>query len=515
MGSWNLGYDQLNRLTSASGSAAVDGVSSLNWTYDSFGNRLTQTGNGGMNVSTQIDTTNGTHNQITLTNVHNPQGSPTSVFYDAAGNLQNDGSYSYLYDAEGRLCAVNNGSQAMGYLYDAAGRRVAKGTITSWSCDPTNNFTETTRYILGPNGEQMTEMAVSGGTETWVHTNVPAGDLVATYMNDGQGPHFRIADWLGTTRVQTNSAGSTELLCQSLPFGDPATPCTVAPGTEEFFTGYERDPESGNDFAQARHYASGVGRFLSPDPSGLYYADPANPQSFNLYAYVRNNPLSNIDPSGLYCQWSDGSVDSSPQDGGATYEECVGDPNNEGTWIEETTVTVRPDGNSGCTGMCGEDPMQWLTDWGIDQFNALQQLQGESTSSPEAFAQGVIKQIAKNTAGFPNVCSLSFSARAQVPFTPISAGASVDGSGNVSASASWKQAGAPGGPSISLTGRANSKSAAVAQQVSIPVLDTGVSATVGINPFGRNSYGLSAGVGKYGSVSGSGTFGTMGNPTCH
>jgi len=185
----------------------------------------------------------------------------------------------------------------------AAGRRVAKGTISAsaWSCNPAiNGFTETNRYILGPNGEQMTEMAVSGGAETWVHTNVPAGGLVATYMNDGEGPHFRIADWLGTTRVQTNSAGSTELLCQSLPFGDPATPCTVAPGTEQFFTGYERDPESGNDFAQARHYASGVGRFLSPDPSGLAYADPANPQSFNLYSYVGNNPLKFVDPTGLH-----------------------------------------------------------------------------------------------------------------------------------------------------------------------------------------------------------------------
>ena len=38
---------------------------------------------------------------------------------------------------------------------------------------------------------------------------------------------------------------------------------------------------------------------MSPDPSGLAFADPGNPQSFNLYAYVNNNPLSFVDPTGL------------------------------------------------------------------------------------------------------------------------------------------------------------------------------------------------------------------------
>jgi hypothetical protein len=42
---------------------------------------------------------------------------------------------------------------------------------------------------------------------------------------------------------------------------------------------------------------------MSPDPSGLAYAEPANPQSLNLYAYVLNNPLINIDPTGLDCVW--------------------------------------------------------------------------------------------------------------------------------------------------------------------------------------------------------------------
>jgi len=57
------------------------------------------------------------------------------------------------------------------------------------------------------------------------------------------------------------------------------------------FTGKERDTESGNDYFGARYYASNTGRFMSPDPSGLLAQRPEDPQSWNLYAYARNNPL--------------------------------------------------------------------------------------------------------------------------------------------------------------------------------------------------------------------------------
>ncbi len=68
------------------------------------------------------------------------------------------------------------------------------------------------------------------------------------------------------------------------------------------FTGKERDAESGNDYFGARYYASTMGRFLSPDwdssPVAIPYADRTNPQSFNLYSYAGNNPLSRTDPDG-------------------------------------------------------------------------------------------------------------------------------------------------------------------------------------------------------------------------
>jgi RHS repeat-associated protein len=68
------------------------------------------------------------------------------------------------------------------------------------------------------------------------------------------------------------------------------------------YTGKERDSESGNDYFGARYYASSMGRWMSPDWSAkeepVPYAKMDDPQSLNLYGYVRNNPLSKTDSDG-------------------------------------------------------------------------------------------------------------------------------------------------------------------------------------------------------------------------
>jgi RHS repeat-associated protein len=68
------------------------------------------------------------------------------------------------------------------------------------------------------------------------------------------------------------------------------------------FTGKERDSESGLDNFGARYNSSNLGRFMTPDwsasPSPIPFGDISDPQSLNLYSYVRDNPLSRTDPSG-------------------------------------------------------------------------------------------------------------------------------------------------------------------------------------------------------------------------
>ena len=180
--------------------------------------------------------------------------------------------------------------------------RVAKGTIGSVSCDlSSNGFSITNAYIVGLNGEQVSE---TNGAGQWYHTNVFAKrQLLATY--GASETYFALNDWLGTKRAEVTPDGDLTTFA-SLPFGNDLTTATIVgnqpDATEQHFTGKERDQESGNDYFGARYYASTTGRFLSPDWSAkvepVPYAKLDNPQSLNLYDYMLNNPLGGVDADG-------------------------------------------------------------------------------------------------------------------------------------------------------------------------------------------------------------------------
>ena len=218
-----------------------------------------------------------------------PGCNATQAFcYDGAGNLLNDGRMIiYTYDAEGRIVSLNGET----YSYDAEGNRVAKYS----------GSTVMASYLLDLSNNQVTELNSAG---TWMHSNLYAeGRLFATYEGPGESApntcHFHLTDWLGTKRMQTTSAGVNEEQCYSYPFGDALSCPGAADATEHHFTGKEHDSESGNDYFGARYLSSILGRWMSPDPTGLALAEAENPQSLNLYSYVQNNPLSVIDPDGL------------------------------------------------------------------------------------------------------------------------------------------------------------------------------------------------------------------------
>jgi RHS repeat-associated protein len=313
-GTWNMasGYDTLNRLTAAQVTDGADQGWQLNWTYDPFGNRTHE--NFGGTSTGQNPTPIPASSALTYTASNKIQsavlGYPPA--YDAAGNITCDGydkdfdrcyGNQYLYDAEGRICAVQTSIDTkIGYLYNADGVRVAKGTISSMSCNP-GTFTTTATYILSPDNQQMTEVAWNSGTPSPAHTNVWAGgQLTATLSAPPQNPsgtavlNYHLTDWLGTRRVLTDALGNPTENCHSMPFGN-GFDCISNPPTEHLFTGKERDTESGNDYFGARYFASSMGRFLSPDPGPYIWNDP---QTLNRYAYSRNNPLKFIDPNGQY-----------------------------------------------------------------------------------------------------------------------------------------------------------------------------------------------------------------------
>jgi RHS repeat-associated protein len=295
MGSWAYGYGHKNQLISGSASAGPYSGLNLSWTYDSFGNRRTQGVSG--NTSAPVPSPQTLH--------YNASNQIIGYTYDLDGNLTDDGTNRYQYDAENRLCAVYNytGSGALtSYAYGPDGSRLAKGTISSFSCDFTMNggLSPTNLYAVGPSGEQLDEVDENYDA---LHANVFLnGRVLATYSAEiDSNWHFSFDDWLGTRRVQQDAYQDTEGTFLSLPFGDNLT-LTGNPGaTENQFTSKERDQESGNDYFPTRQYSSNMGRFMSPDPSGAAFSEPSNPQSWNMYSYVQNNPLSAADPDGLDC----------------------------------------------------------------------------------------------------------------------------------------------------------------------------------------------------------------------
>jgi RHS repeat-associated protein len=321
-GTWSYTYDPLNRLQTAF-SATTNSSSQYGgkygcWAYDPFGNRTAEYYQSSAcptpetSVPTTADKiTYNTNNQVVSVSQAAPPTNLSGSFqYDPAGDVLNDVTNSYLYDAEGRLCAVKSLTAMTGYIYGADGTRVAKGTITSWSCNlATNGFALESSYVLGLGGEQVSEITGSGA---WKHTNIFAGGkLIATYNGTGvPGTYFDLNDWLGTKRAEYGASNGCLSTFFSLPYGDglPPSPSGTCPtdATEQHFTGKERDTESGNDYFDARYYASTMGRFMSPDWSAkvspVPYATMGDPQSLNLYSYVRNNPLSRADADG-HCDW--------------------------------------------------------------------------------------------------------------------------------------------------------------------------------------------------------------------
>lgn len=299
-------YDGVNRLTSANDS----GGWSRNYSYDPYGN-ASVTGVG-LNPATPVSSAayNG-NNQLISTNP------------DAAGNAQTIGSYSLVYDAENRQVSETNtiGNPAAQYLYDGSGHRVQK----------------------------------TAGAISTIYVYDALDRLAAEYTTDASASPcqtcYLTADHLGSTRMVTGENAHVVSFHDYLPFGEEVSGNSVGrgslfgPGTDQIdekFTGQKHDQETGLDFFQARYYSAALGRFTSPDPANIG-ADPSDPQTWNGYAYVRNNPMSLVDPSGTCSRdeagnWSDDD-NFGPNNGGSfistgacpTVNGAIVDPNAGGS----------------------------------------------------------------------------------------------------------------------------------------------------------------------------------------
>ena len=257
-------YDNLSRLTSA----GCGSVWSQSFTYDAFGN-IKKSGSQSFQP-----TYSATTNQMTNTGAVTPT-------YDSNGNLTYDGFYNYTWDGEGNLATLNSNAET----YDALNRRVEQYNGSAY-----------TEIVYGPAGNKMALM--SGQTVTKVFTPLSAG-ATAVYTSSGLS-YYRHPDWLGSSRVASNTSRTLYYDGAYAPFGENYAETGT---TDRNFTGRNQDlpPASTGDLYDFlyREYHKIQGRWVSPDRAGISAVDPTNPQSWNRYAYVTDNPLALIDPYGL------------------------------------------------------------------------------------------------------------------------------------------------------------------------------------------------------------------------
>ncbi|MFL6207437.1 MAG: RHS repeat domain-containing protein [Pyrinomonadaceae bacterium] len=266
------GYDFVNRLKTMSEAGGF----SQTYDYDPYGNRALT---GGWVPDQSL-----TPQQLSVYNQDNNR--LRSREYDDAGNVTRDGlnqGHTFQYDGENRMVGFDGGASpvtlGVGYSYDGDGRRVKKVT--------------------------------AGSTTVFVYS--AGGQLVAEYSSNAPplpgGTSYFTTDNLGSPRAITNASGAVTSRHDYFPFGEeiPAgadgrrntsQKYVIAGNVRQKFTGYERETETGLDYAQARYYASVQGRFTSADPLASS-AKPTHPQTWNRYAYGLNNPLRFTDPNGM------------------------------------------------------------------------------------------------------------------------------------------------------------------------------------------------------------------------
>lgn len=286
-------YDILGRLIQATANYAGPNVTQT-YAFDRYGN------------VTEVDTTDSTgtyYNPIAVSAASNRLSSG-QVTYDSAGNLTADGTNSARFDSLNMMTWKSASGVQDFYVYNANDERIG---VQSGNAFWTWSFRDEAGHIL-----RQYQSLAGWAASDWLWLEDYAyrdGHLLAAerVTEEGGRRDFHL-DHLGTPRLETGTNGGLIARHDYLPFGKEVTSVRqeLDAGYDRIdpphFTGHERDfagvqsySADSSDYMHARYYDTMELRFYSVDP---VLGRPDQPQSWNRYTYVLNNPVTFSDPTG-------------------------------------------------------------------------------------------------------------------------------------------------------------------------------------------------------------------------
>ncbi|MFR9708483.1 RHS repeat-associated core domain-containing protein [Paenibacillus sp. MB22_1] len=295
-------YDGIGRLLKVTNKKGATLLSEFQYAYDANGNIIS--------VTDSTGTTTYQYDKLDrLTQVKRPSGQMIVYAYDARGNrktLQGDSliedtnEQTYTFNVWDQLKSVTKENVTTEFEYEMQGLRLSKTTTSREPADASGQtpppVTEKVRYAYNNSGKVITE--ANGNNQAlanyvWGPDRLLAKRDAVTnkkyyYVYNGHGDVVQIVDEAGNTVNSYQYDEWGNILHQEEQIQNVFK-----------YAGEMQDEETGLYYLRARYYDPATGRFISKD---TYEGSVTNPLSLNLYTYVENKPLNNIDPTGYWCE---------------------------------------------------------------------------------------------------------------------------------------------------------------------------------------------------------------------
>ena len=239
---------------------------------------------------------------------------PETFAYDSDGNLTQDGRWTYAWDAENRLIAMEARSEVatlspalllrLEFAYDGSGRRIRKQVKTrndsTWTTTTDRRFLYDGWNLIAEFDANATNSTLAlVRSYTWgldlsgsMQGAGGVGGLLWTTFASPATTHAFLADGNGNVIASVDAAtGLVSHADDYSPIGETIPLSGSRPGAFGFSSKYT-DVETGLLYYGFRYYNPSTGRWLSRDP-----IEEAG--GVNLYGFVSNNPTNDVDPLGL------------------------------------------------------------------------------------------------------------------------------------------------------------------------------------------------------------------------